>query len=152
MQPSSTTRVPALVAALAAAAQSALPTLKVITGPLVAVPPNDYLLVAVSTRPGEPAVRARQDLEAGGLTPRPVETITVHCLASTWAGSQDLNARLTRLGQILAALDLALRADPDLGGVVDQVGIGEDLEWWTGQNPDGAIAEVDFDVTAQAWL
>lgn len=145
-----TTRVPAVVDALIAAFTEALPNAQVVDGPRTAQElADDVVIVGQFSDAG--SVRSTQ-VRQQGLGSRPQETFTVQCVLSSWSGTPGMRARRVRAGEMLAAVDTALRADMTLGGVADNVTLGENIEWLQDQTNSGPVCEVAFEVTGRAWL
>lgn len=148
MQPS-TTRVPAVLAALVERVQ--VPGVENLYGPQAAQTLHGDVLLIGFGGDGNPAVHV--DIErAEGLGNRLVEVTTVRCLFSTISGDIDMRARVERAGVFMAALDVALKADQGLGGVTDRVTLGPNADWVLAQTNDGAVCEVPFEIVTEALL
>lgn len=153
MQAATTTRVPDVLAALETLVATAVPAWQVIVGPKGREKlTRQCVILAASATDGIPAIETSRGTQADGLTVRPVELVTVRCVASTWSGDRDIMALISTAAAMFAALDTALRSAVQLGGVVDTAHLGPDAQWWPMQAPSDALLELDFEISCQAWL
>lgn len=146
--------IPAVVDALLATWRAALAdagdSAQVFDGPIGAATPTSGDIVVVGVEPPTASVDAQQ--EPHGLGNRLVEEFTVHCRVGSLSGDTDMKPRRDRVYALLALLTAAVKANSSLGGVCDRAFLGRELNLWQGQIPEGAVAEVAFDITGTAWL
>lgn len=141
----STSRIPAVCAALVSTFAAALPNVDVIDGQWTTVPDGDYLTVGW-TPDGEGS--SGQQAPAGLGNQSRDEQIDIACYIDSYSGDIDTATRRNAAFTILAACENALRADDTLGGVVNvyaQIGAyTERLE----QTETGLAVGVTFHVLA----
>ncbi|MFG2670850.1 hypothetical protein [Streptomyces sp. NPDC048445] len=152
-----TSAVPAAVDALLAILRAApgLADVRIVDGP----PPSTNLTerhrIYVGWAPGsEQAVDIEQDFAYAGARRRDEEA-SVSCYAESRAGDTDMALRRSRVFELLAAVEDALRATeaapeaPTLSGTVlwSQLSAGTLVQE---QNPDGALAGLAFTVRLRA--
>jgi hypothetical protein len=151
-----TSAVPAAIDALLAILRAApgLSEVLIVDGP-AAVNLTDRHRIYVGYAPGaEQSVDISQDFASAGARRR-AEDFTVACYAETWAGDNDMALRRTRVFELLAAVEDALRATdtapeaPTLNGTVQWAHLtaGSLVQE---QNSDGALASLSFTVTCRA--
>jgi hypothetical protein len=152
-----TSRVPALLDYLftlfntAATIGQATPAVTVFDGPpTTEQDPALALFVGLSdpdnTAP-EPAAESQQDWSAMGRLGRN-ETITIHCCAQAWAGTDPVQSQRVAAYGIVAAVEAVMQADStQFGGNVLYPSPGITALALTQNNtPQGAIARVAFDL------
>lgn len=151
-----TSRVPAAVAALLEIlrAAPALDGVRIIDGP---EPTNlsDKQLIFVGWQPSaEAAVGLTQDFAYAGARSRD-EEFTISCYAESRAGDKDMSLRRVRVFELVAAVEVALRATneapmaPTLNGTVlwAHLTAGNLAQV---QSNDGAVAGLAFTVSCRA--
>jgi hypothetical protein len=114
-------------------------------------PERRFLVFGLGWENRPEGVQQRISQESSGLVLKPVETLTIRSVFSTLGGESILE-RLDDAAAVLSELDLAIRADPKLGGVVDTAWYGDDADWYSGDTADGAVVTVCFEIVTQAWL
>jgi hypothetical protein len=154
-----TSRVPALLDYLvnlfttAATLGAATPAVTIFDGPATTeLDPPLALYVGLldpDNTGAEPAAESMQDWAAIGRLGRS-ETITVHCCAQAWAGTDPVQSqRVAALG-IVAAVEVLMQADT-FGGLVQYPSPGITALALTQNNTSiGAIARVAFDLVFTA--
>lgn len=151
-----TSAVPAAIDALLAILRAApgLSEVLIVDGP-AAVNLTDRHRIYVGYAPGaEQSVDIEQDFASAGARTRD-ENFTIACYAESWAGDRDMALRRTRVFELLAAVEDALRATdaapeaPTLNGSVQwaQLSAGSLVQE---QNSDGALAGLPFTVACRA--
>jgi hypothetical protein len=113
---STTSRIPATIDALVSIFATALPDVQVLDGPPNVNLASDFVTVGWSPYK-DTAVDATQQFVSLG-TQRREEDFTVACYADSYSGDTGASARRARVFQIVAAVEIALRADATLGGVL----------------------------------
>lgn len=152
-----TSAVPAAVDALLAIlrASPALTDVRIIDGPPASTNLTERHRIYVGWSPGsEQAVDIEQDFAYAGARRRDEEA-AVSCYAESRAGDTDMQLRRTKVFELLAAVEDALRATdaapeaPTLTGTVlwSQLSAGALVQE---QNPDGALAGLAFTVRLRA--
>ena len=110
--------VPQVIDALVAAAQSALPDIRVEDGWGVSASPADYLLIGVDD-PDKPyaatSAQTRQDWATTGAQAQRAEDGEITCAALSWSGDVDQKAVRDAVYATAEAVDVILRADYTLG-------------------------------------
>lgn len=139
--------VPVVVAAVLEVAVAALPDWQVFDGPNAGADVADDVLV-VGIGNSEDADPYRSQRGVTTLGGRPMQTLTIRCQASTWSGDLDLAPLRVRLGEMMAALDAALRADPQVDATCAGIKLGS--ERWYHLERDVAGVGVHFDIIATA--
>jgi hypothetical protein len=156
--PTVTSRVPALIDYLvtlftnAATLGAAVPPVTIYDGPATTAldaPLKLFVGLTDPDNPGaEPAADSVQEWAAIGRQGRN-ETITIHCCAEAWAGTDDLKTvRISATG-IVAAVEAVMQADTtQFGGNVlfPDPGVAG-LALLQNNTDRGAIARVAFDLT-----
>lgn len=151
-----TSRVPAAIEALLTIlpASPALDGVAIHDGP-VAVNLTDRRHLYIGWAPGsEQSVELRQDFNSAGARTRD-EVFDIACYAEARAGDKDMALRRTAVFEIVAAVEVALRATdaepeaPTLNGAVlwCEVSTGNLLQE---QNQDGALAGLAFTIACHA--
>jgi hypothetical protein len=151
-----TSAVPAAIDALLAILRAApgLSEVLFVDGP-AAVNLTDRHRIYVGWSPGaEQSVDIVQGFAGAGARTRD-EDFSIACYAETWAGDEDMALRRTRVFELLAAVEVALRATdaapeaPTLNGTVQWAHLtaGSLVQE---QNSDGALAGLSFTVTCRA--
>lgn len=150
-----TSRVPAAVDALLTIlrASPALAEVRIVDGP-EAVNLTDRQRIHIGWQPsGEAAVSLEQSFNGAGARTRD-EAFAISCYAEVRAGDKDMAARRTRVFEVVAAVETALRATneaptaPTLNGTVLWAHLTTgDLTQIQG---DGSLAGLAFTVTCQA--
>lgn len=144
MNPQSSATHDALVA-LVASTKTTLPTVQVLDGPGVEDLENDTVVIGV----GDPAViTTRTPPDYGG---RCTETGEIVCVISCWDGDTNVASKRARVYTILADIEEMLRADPTLGGAVDDSTFGDTGELIQRQQ-NGALAALGFSVRYEAHI
>lgn len=156
-----TSRVPAALDALRAAAVAAIgTTVTVVDGPPLDWAPLRFPGDAVSERqalfigaaPGEDSgVEAVQDHNAAGAVSRD-ERAVIHCTAWSGAGDQDVKARRDEAFAIVGAVELAIAGDPTLSGAVLYAGPVQIVRTAGRQGQHGPDCVVEFDVPVRSYL
>ncbi|MFE7444558.1 hypothetical protein ACFU7X_29385 [Streptomyces chartreusis] len=150
-----TSRVPAAVDALLAIlrASPALADIRIVDGP-EAVNNTDRHRIHVGWQPGgESAVSLEQAFNGAGARTRD-EAFAIACYAESRTGDKDMAARRTKVFEIVAAVEVALRATnelpeaPTLNGTVlwAHLTTGDLIQAQT----EGSLAGLSFTVTCQA--
>lgn len=137
--------------------RTALPSVNVYDGYGVTDDPGDAVMVGISDPNDEraaPSSSARQSWAGLGARARD-EQGTVTCVAYSWNGDPDgLASARAAVKTTLAAIENALRNDPNLGGAVtglQWVGFGDgDLQVEQLQAEDGTSVLVRFDIAFRA--
>lgn len=151
-----TSAVPAAVDALLAIlrAAPALAEVRIIDGP-PSVNLTERHRIYVGWSPGaEQSVDIQQSFASAGARRRD-EDASIACYAETRAGDTDMSLRRTKVFELLAAVEVALRATdaapeaPTLNGTVQwaHLSAGSLVQE---QNSDGALAGLAFTVTCRA--
>jgi hypothetical protein len=140
--------VPAVVDAVVAVASAAAAGWQVFDGPnTVADVATDVLLIGVGNdEDADPYRVSRGVSDLGG---RSMQTVTIRCQASTWSGDPDLSPLRHHLAGMMADVEAALRADPQMDSVVATVRLGS--ERWYHLERDVAGVGVHFDVIAMVF-
>lgn len=146
--------IDALVAVLRAA--PALEGVTVVDGPAVTNVTERRRLYVGWSPTADQAAEIAQDFASAGARRRD-EDFSINCYAETRSGDKDMALRRTAVFDLLAAVEVALRATdaqpeaPTLGGTVlwAHVSAGALVQE---QNPDGAMAMIPFTVTCRARL
>lgn len=151
MRPPAPTRVGLAVDALLAALRAAAPDIglrsdAVVDGPWPGEVTGDGLTVGWSDGDSEAVLVTRE--ARPGLGRAYIETLTVVCVAWSWAGDVPMKPRRDRCVQILELVADTLKANPTLGGVVEQAHLGRDMSW-VQQQASGARCHVGFPITLQ---
>lgn len=150
-----TSRVPAAVDALLAIlrASAALTGVRIVDGP-EAVNLTERHRVYVGWQPGaDAAVALQQHFNAAGARTRD-ESFDIACYAESRSGDKDMAARRTRVFEIVAAVETALRATdaaptaPTLNGTVlwSHMATGD----LTQERTEGTLAGLAFTVSCRA--
>ena len=119
----STSRIPAVIAALVSTFTTDLPAVAVIDGQWVTVPDGDYLTVGWTPNGEQPTGRQQWDASLGNLARG--EEIDIPCYVDSYSGDTDTATRRNAAFDLLASVENSLRADPTLGGAVPQPGWAE---------------------------
>jgi hypothetical protein len=151
--------IPALIDALVAAAQAALPDAKVSDGFLLSDEPGDYLMVGVedpeSLTNGDDAEAASvsQDQMAFGVTRPRMEEGAIHLAARSVNGDANQKAARDAVYAMHEALAGALRPTNDLGvtGVL-KLSNGASLSLRQNQDGYGAVATLLYDIAFTAQI
>ena len=155
--PTVTSRVPALIDYLvtlftsAAAIGAATPPVTVYDGPATTgldAPLKLFVGLSDPDNPGtEPAAESQQEWASLGRLGRN-ETITIHCCAEAWAGTDDLKTVRVSATGIVAAVETVMQADStQFGGNVLFPAPGvAGLALLQNNTDKGAIARVAFDL------
>lgn len=147
MEPTNGTRVIAAYEALSGALRAVLEPagVQVLDGPRVAEDLEpDVLLVGYSA---EAAATASH--ERAGMGSRITETVEIRCLFSTASGDTDLNLRRARVQEVLDLIAAVCALDRPLGGAVDRLGFGGNLDLQQEQTRDGSVAELSFSLVGR---
>ena len=157
-----TSRIPALLSYLTALFTNsallgqAVPPVAVYDGPVVTALDAPLKLFVGLTDPdstaGEPAAESVQEWGAIGRLGRN-ETITIHCVAEAWAGTDDMAAVRTSAAGIVAAVEQVMQADTtQFGGNVlfPDPGITGLALVQKNTTQTGAGARLAFDLTFKA--
>jgi hypothetical protein len=157
---SATSRIPAALDALRAAAVAALPTVTVVDGPPLdwdtvqvavnAVSDRQFLFVGALVGV-DVAVVGEQEFNAAGAVSRD-ERFTINCTAWCNAGESDVKARRDEAFAVVAAVEQFIRTDPSLGGAVLYARVAEVGRVGLRQTEQGADATVEFTVACRAYL
>lgn len=145
MRPTAGTRLIDAYEALTGALVAALSQIdvQVLDGPRVAQELEpDVLLVGYSQDAGMTLSHQR-----AGLGSRIDETFTVRCFFSTVSGDTELTARRARVRQMLDVVAALCALERPLGGVIDRLAFGEQLDLEQEQTEDGAVCELEFSLT-----
>lgn len=147
--------VPALIDALVATAQSALPSALVIDGPGVTDNPGDYLMVGwedpdAFDSESEAASVAQQQMAFGSTRPRR-EAGVIRMAARSISGDGNQKTARDAVYAMHEALASALRTTNDLGvtGVLS-LSNGESLRLEQDQTGSGAVATLLYDIAFEA--
>lgn len=114
-----TSRIPAVKAALVSTFTDSMSTATVFYGRWLRVPDGDYLTVGWT--PQGDRTTGSQTWASLGNRARD-EQIDVPCYVDSWSGSTDVAARVDAAYALLADAENTIRSDPTLGGVVPQPG------------------------------
>jgi len=157
-----TSRLPALIDYLvnaftaAATLGAATPPVSVFDGPATTADPAPLALhVGVDDGFGEgPPISATSEQLRTGLAQKRQETVTIHCAAIAWAGTDDMKTVRTAAFAILAAAEDLIRANNDgfggnAGGAVPGV---SGITLTQNNTSQGAIAQVAFTVTFLSFI
>jgi hypothetical protein len=152
-----TSRVPALIDYLVTlftgdvTIGQASPPVAVYDGPVVTAAPAQLTLYVGLTDPdsetAEPAAESQQAWAALGRRGRD-ETVTIHCVAEAWSGTDTISTQRVACAGIMSAVETLLQADTtQFGGNVLYPDPGMAVVAWT-QNTttSGAIARAQFDL------
>lgn len=132
-----------------------VPGLDVCQGMFIAdPPPNDFIMIGVGWEDRPPGVEVEISQESSGLSLKPIETVTLRHVLSTLAGDPELSLldRYDWCADVLGQIDLAMRADPKLDGACDMCWLGDEIRYYSGQTPDGAVVTAAFETYARSWL
>jgi hypothetical protein len=113
---STTSRIPATIDALVAIFTAALPDVQVLDGPPNVTLDSDFVTVGWSPYK-DTAVDATQQFVSLG-TQRREEDFIIACYADSFSGDTGASVRRARVFQLVGVVEMALRADPTLGGVL----------------------------------
>ena len=139
-----------IVDALVALAGTVLPDVQVVDGTntkldlkteAIVIGWSDGTSASVSSNRGDTGVGARAD-----------EDGAVACWLRASKGKVDLKARRDEAVAMLTAIEAALRADPTLGGVVDDAQLGDAIDGLWYATPDGSTCEITFSVRYEAYV
>jgi hypothetical protein len=156
-----TSRVPALIdylvnafTASPALGTAATPVL-VFDGPVVTAAPAQLALYVgvddVFTDQAPTSAQAEQS--RSGLGSRRQETITIHCAAVAWAGTDDARTGRLQAFAILAAVEDLIRTNLDkFGGNGDLADPGVSGVVLQQSTADGSTAQVAFGITFKAFI
>jgi hypothetical protein len=128
-------------------------TVAVIDGPrLEQTPTQRNLYVGMTDPDADEPISANSEQEWAALGKQAVtETLTIHCCAEAWSGETDVRTlRLAAYG-IVHAVEVLVRADPMLGGLVlfcEPVSGGSELR--QDQTSQGVLVKVLFRIDAKA--
>ncbi len=159
--PTITSRVPALIDYLvnlfanAAALGQATPPVTVYDGPPTTgldAPLKLFVgLADPDSTAAEPAAESAQDWSALGRRGRD-ETVTIHCCAEAWAGTDDMATVRTSATGIVAAVEQVMQADTtQFGGNVLYPAPGiTAITLLQNNTQQGAVARVAFDLVFRA--
>jgi hypothetical protein len=148
-----------LISALADAFRIAIPTATVYDGQGASDDPGNFLMVGVGDPNSDDPTSASGELEWAGLGHRSsYEHGTIACSALAWSGdSGDAAQKAARetVRDLVGAVEVALRTDPNLGGAVPgltwvRYGRGWNLD--QSSNNDGVQALFRFEVAYEARL
>lgn len=143
-----TSRIPAVRAALVSIFTAQMPTAAISDGKWVTNPDGDYLTVGWTPENDRPT--GHQDWAALGNKARN-ETIDIPCYADSLSGSTDPAARRAAAFALFGTAETAIRADPTLGGVIPNPGWAwiSDYIDYEEQTEAGVEAGVIFHVSVQ---
>jgi hypothetical protein len=156
-----TSRIPALIDYLvalftnAATLGQATPPVTVYDGPAVTgldAPLKLFVgLADPDSTAAEPAAESQQDWSALGRLGRD-ETVTIHCCAEAWAGTDDMKTVRVAATGIVAAVETVMQADStQFGGNVLYPAPGiTGLALLQNNTQQGAVARVAFDLVFRA--
>ncbi len=146
-----------LIPRLVTVFDSVLSNVNVTHGYMVSEDPGNFLLVGVDdpdSSDRSPASEGSQKWAGLGANTS-YEEGTVACCALSWNGQGDLAAALASLAETTAAIESALRDDPNLGGQVpglNWVKYGSRWRLEENQATDGAEALIFFELAFKARL
>jgi len=144
----SVSTVPAVIDALVALCQAALPGVQVCDGQPIA-PQREFLAVGFTGEPGEPVVEVTLTQEQATIDPDH-EAYEVTCYAYTLRGDTNMKRARDRVYQMVGAVAGRITEDPTLDGRAARARLstGSLTEQ---QTPDGAEASLRFVVAVDAW-
>lgn len=146
MRTPGTTRAPEVVDALIELADR-IDDCTVMDGPVAAIKQGTTIAIAV----GQPAVISTMQLMEG-LAIRYLETVSVTCNVWSWSGGSKVKPHRDRCKEVLDALKAQLQEDSTLGGVCDQVTLGDKFAWAPETDEQGTSMAVGFTINARATI
>ena len=144
--------IPAVIDAVVSRARANLPSICVYDGFGVSDDPGDFLMVGVDDPERQDSAYSadsQQDWAHANNTARD-EVGDVTCAALSWNGDADQKRARDAAFATCAALEVLLRADPSLGGIVLWTSYGTSTQLTQNQNGNGALALVVFKVHFRA--
>lgn len=157
-----TSRIPAAIDALLAAARTALPAVSVVDGPPLswdgiqladpadAVSERAYLFVGADLD-SDVSAAGEQDFNAAGAVSRD-ETFAVSFVAYAWNGDPKVKDRRDEAFAIVSGIESALRGDPALAGAVLYSRVATVGRVAQRQTEGGSDCSVEFTVACRAYL
>ena len=147
-----TTRLPAVAAAIVAEVGTLFPTATILNGPRAGQALADKIIEVGIGGSDHDAYDVQRSVE--GWANRPTEVITINCYWSLWTGDQDggIATILSAWGADHGALDTWLRGNPTLGGVCDRAYLGDQESLNLLQVESGAAVLAEFRIHAEALL